>query len=144
MKTRDFLNQLEHDALVAAIRDAERKTSGEIRVFISHKQTGDALAAAQTEFDRLGMARTQERNGVLLYVAPRVRKFAIIGDAGIHAKCGDDFWQQVADEMSSRFRAGEFTAGITHAIGKAGELLAQHFPRTDGDRNELSDDIAHD
>jgi uncharacterized membrane protein len=81
---------------------------------------------------------------VLIYVAPGARKFAIIGDAGVHAKCGDAFWRDVAAEMTGRFKQGEFTSGILHGIEKAGDLLAQHFPHRPGDMNELPDDIAHD
>ncbi len=144
MTANEFLNQLRHDEIVAAIRAAEMGTSGEIRVFVSHKEIEDALIAAQCEFERLGMRRTKHRNGVLIFVAPRTRKFAVIGDAGIHAHCGNIFWREVADEMSVRFREGEFTAGIIHGVRKAGELLSKHFPHERDDRNELSDEVAHD
>ena len=144
MKARDFLKQLHHDDIIAAIRKAEQKTSGEIRVFISRHEPHDAVAAAQAEFMRLGMDKTKEKNGVLIFVAPRARKFAIIGDAGVHARCGDEFWTQVAAEMTGHFKKSEFTQGILHAIHKAGELLARHFPRRPGDQNQLPDDIAHD
>jgi uncharacterized membrane protein len=144
MKHKDFLNQVEHDQIVAAIRAAESRTSGEIRVFISRHNPADALAAAQKQFNRLGMARTKHRNGVLLFLAPAARKFAVIGDQGIHQHCGDGFWQQVAGEMADHFRKAEFTNGLVHAIDKAGQLLAQHFPRESGDVNELPDEIEHD
>jgi uncharacterized membrane protein len=144
MKPHDFFNQLQHDAIVKAIGQAESKMSGEIRVFVTHKQPDDAVAAAQKQFAHLKMDRTKERNGVLIFVAPAARKFAIIGDREVHAKCGDAFWREVADEMSSHFRKGDFTPGIIHAISRAGQLLAAHFPRHPGDTNQLSDDIAHD
>ena len=144
MKAKEFLNQLQHDEIVAAVREAEQKTSGEIRVFISRKPMTDPVVAARAEFVRLGMARTRERNGVLILVAPRTRQFAVIGDAGIHAHCGEDFWQQIAAEMSVHFRNSKFTAGIVHGIRKAGELLSQHFPRSPDDRNELSDAVERD
>lgn len=144
MKARDFLNQLRHDDIVAAIREAEQKTSGELRVFVSRKQVGDPLAAAQAEFERLGMTKTRERNGVLIFVAPRARKFSVIGDEGVHKRCGDEFWRQMTAEMSECFRQRHFTQGILHVVQKAGELLAQHFPRTPDDRNELPDRVAGD
>jgi uncharacterized membrane protein len=144
MKMKDFLSQLKHDKIVAAIRSAEQKTSGEIRIFISRHQPEDPVAAAQMQFEHLGMHKTREKNGVLIYVAPAAHKFAIIGDSAVHAKCGDAFWRDVAAEMTGRFKKGEFTSGILHAIEKAGELLAQHFPPKPDDKNELSDDIAHD
>jgi uncharacterized membrane protein len=144
MKPKEFISQLDEAKLVAAIAEAERKTSGEIRVFLSHKKPDDAVAAAQHAFDRLGMARTHHRNGVLIFVAPKARKFAVIGDAGVHQRCGDEFWTALAAEMSGHFRKAEFTSGILHGIRKAGELLASHFPRRPDDVNELPNDIAHD
>jgi uncharacterized membrane protein len=144
MKARKFLKQLEHADVVAAIRQAEKRTSGEIRVFISRKEPVDSIAAAQAQFAELGMEKTEEKNGVLIFVAPRVRKFAVIGDAGVHARCGDEFWNAVAAEMTGHFKKGEFTDGIIHGIRKAGELLAQHFPRKPGGTNQLPDEIAHD
>src|SRR5579872_1185106 len=103
MKARHFFSKLEHDQVVQAIADAEKKMQGEIRVFISRKEPEDPVAAAQETFFRLGMNRTTMRNGVLIYVAPRVRKFAIIGDEAVHAKCGDGFWKDVAGEMAAHF-----------------------------------------
>jgi uncharacterized membrane protein len=144
MKAREFFSKLEADQIVGAIRDAESKMCGEIRVFISRKEPADAVVAAQRRFEKLGMTKTKERNGVLIYVAPRVRKFAIIGDLAIHEKCGDGFWKEVAHEMTSHFRNGAFTQGIIHAIHRAGGLMAKHFPHHDGDKNELPDDVAHD
>jgi uncharacterized membrane protein len=144
MKTKEFLNQLQHDEIVAAIRAAEKKTSGEIRVFISRKVVDDPVAAAQKHFERLGMTKTHHRNGVLIFVAPRARKFAVIGDEGVHSKCGDAFWQELAGEMTGHFKRDDFTRGIIHAISKAGELLGQHFPNHSCDGNELSDEVEHD
>lgn len=144
MRAKDFLKQLRHDDIVAAIREAELRTSGEIRVFVSRKPIEDAVASAQAEFLRLGMNKTREHNGVLLFVAPRTHKFAVIGDAGVHAKCGDGFWQELAKAMTDHFRKSEFTPGIILGVRKAGELLAEHFPRRRDDRNELSDQVAHD
>ena len=144
MKAREFLNQLSHQEIVEAIRDAEKRTSGEIRVFITRKSTTNAVPAAQAHFIELGMDKTRERNGVLIFVAPRAHRFAVIGDTAVHARCGDDFWNQLALEMSGHFRKSEFTTGIVHGVRKAGELLAQHFPRKPGDTNQLSDEVESD
>jgi uncharacterized membrane protein len=129
MHPRTFSKQLHHENIVTAIREAEQKTSGEIRVLISHKHVDDAVVTAQKEFIRLGLDQSAERNGVLIFVAPRSKKFAVIGDAAVHAQCGDVFWRQLADAMSDYFRQGDFSAGIAHGIQKAGELLAEHFPQ---------------
>jgi len=126
---RAFSKHLQHDQIVAAIRDTEHKTSGQIRVSISSKHIDEPVVAAQVEFMRLGMNQSPERNGVLIFVAPRSHKFAVIGDEGVHAKCGDEFWQKLAEAMSGYFRKSEFTPGIVHGVQKAGELLAKHFPK---------------
>lgn len=141
---KEFLNQLQHDDIVAGIREAEKKTSGEIRVFISRKDVTDPVAAAQKVFEKLGMTKTRQRNGVLIFVAPRARKFAVIGDVGIHQKCGDSFWQALADEMTTHFKASCFSVGIVHGIQKAGDLLAAHFPPGPDDENELPDKVEGD
>ena len=132
MHPKAFAKHLHHDGIVAAIRDTEHKTSGEIRVCISPKHIDDAVAAAQAEFLRLGMNQSKARNGVLIFVAPRAHKFAVIGDEAVHAKCGTEFWRQLADAMSGYFRKSEFTPGIIHGVQKAGELLAEYFPRRRG------------
>jgi len=132
MHPRTFARHLQHDRIVAAIRDTEHKTTGEVRVVVTHKHVEDAVAAAQAEFLRLGMNQSKERNCVLIFVAPRAHKFAVIGDEAVHAKCGDEFWRKLADAMSAYFRKAEFTPGIIHGVQKAGDLLAEHFPRHRG------------
>lgn len=132
---------IDHDRVVAAIAAAEQRTSGEIRIVVSQKKTDEPVLAAQKQFERLGMTRTAARNGVLIFVAPRSHTFAVIGDAGVHEKCGDAFWRELADAMTELFRHGDFTAGLCLAIERAGALLAEHFPRASDDRNELSDTI---
>jgi uncharacterized membrane protein len=144
MKARDFLKELHQEKIVAAIGKAEKHTTGEIRVFISRHEPADAIAAAQAEFSRMGMEKTKDKNAVLIYVAPHVRKFAIIGDAGVHQRCGQQFWDAVAVEMTGHFKKSNFTDGILHGIHKAGELLAQHFPGKPNHPNQLSDDVEHD
>jgi uncharacterized membrane protein len=129
MHPKKLIQQLHHDNIVAAIHEAEQRTSGQIHVLISHKSVTDPVAAAQKEFVRLGMTKSAERNGVLIFVAPRTHKFAVIGDEGVHAKCGDEFWRELAKVMTDYFRKSEFTEGIIHGVRKAGELLAEHFPR---------------
>jgi uncharacterized membrane protein len=129
MHPAKFAKKIPHETLIEAIRAAEQKTSGEIRVLVSHKKVTDAVAVAQKEFLRLGMNQSAQRNGVLIFVAPRSHKFAVIGDEGVHAKCGDVFWQRLAKAMTDYFRKSEFTEGLIHGVQKAGELLAEHFPR---------------
>jgi len=144
MKTPDFIQQLRELDIVAAICAAEQKTSGEVRVFISDKDVADPVVAAQEQFTRLGMTQTRDRNGVLIYLAPRSRQFAIIGDSGVHARCGEAFWRELTASMSEHFRKGEFTEGIVQGIKRAGDLLAEHFPRRPDDANELPDRVERD
>lgn len=144
MKEKAFIEQLQNDQIVAAVRTAEAKTSGEIRVFISRKEISDPMAAAQEEFTRMGMTNTADHNGVLIFVAPRSQKFAILGDQGIHERCGENFWREVAEQMTAHFKKAEFTEGIVSAIQKAGTLLAEHFPRRTDDKNELPDAVERD
>src|ERR1051325_4046234 len=106
MRAKEFVNRLEHDRITQAIRDAEANTSGEIRVYIERGELKrDALAVAQEQFHRLAILETQDRNGVLIFVAPRAHQFAVVGDEGIHQKCGDELWQNVVTKMREHFRA---------------------------------------
>jgi len=144
MKHRRFVSRLDHERIHAAIRAAESKSSGEIRVMVSHKPAPDPVATAQQAFLRLGMQATKHRNGVLIFVAPHSRTFAVIGDEAVHAKCGDAFWRELAEAMTGHFKREDFTAGLLHGINRAGELLAAHFPHEPDDRNELPDDVVED
>src|SRR6266576_1864544 len=138
MRTRDFLSGLEHDQIISAIREAESKTSGEIRVFVQRgKLNADPLIVAQKKFQRLGMSKTRERNAVLIFLAPRAHRFAVVGDQAIHEKCGEEFWQHVVDEMRAHFQNEKFSQALTEAINEVGKVLATHFPRTSENANEL-------
>jgi uncharacterized membrane protein len=129
MHHKEFKKRVHHDGVVEAIRQAEHKTTGEIRVIVSHKHVEAPVAAAQKEFLHLEMDRSPGRNSVLIFVAPRSHKFAVIGDKAVHEKCGDEFWLKLAEAMTEYFRKSEFTEGIVHGVKKAGELLAEHFPK---------------
>ena len=146
MQTKNFLDALEHERIVKAIQDAEARSRGEVRVHVSKQAVDDAEAAAARQFEALGMTRTAERNGVLLFVAPASQTFAVVGDQGIHARCGPDFWKEVAAAVETDFRAGRYTDGIVKGVARAGDALATHFPRREGtpDRNELPDEVTED
>ena len=142
MRTKEFIRKLDHDRIVEAIRNAESKTSGEIRVYIQRgKLDRDVLIEAQEKFQSLGIHNTAGRNGVLIFVAPRMQQFAVLGDEGIHLRCGDDLWKRVVDKMGAHFRQQHFSDAIVDAIRDLGEVLAQQFPRTAGDVNELPDTV---
>lgn len=137
MRTKAFIERLDNDRIVKAIAVAEQRTSGEIRVYIKRGEIDDAVAEAREQFEKLGMTATRERNAILIFVAPRSQKFAVIGDEGIHQRCGDEFWQQLVHAMQQHFRAENFTDAVVHAIDRTGELLLKEFPRHPDDRNEL-------
>ncbi|MBV9657396.1 MAG: TPM domain-containing protein [Verrucomicrobia bacterium] len=148
MRARDFVKALDHEKVVAAIAEAEKKTSGEIRVFVTRLEVADALAAAREHFAELKMERTAERNAALILFAPRVRKFAVFGDRAIHEKCGDNFWHGVNATMRAKLQAGDFTGAVVEAVNEIGAVLAEHFPpRAGGEetpRDELPNDVVED
>lgn len=142
MRTKEFVSKLDHDRIVQAIRGAESKTSAEIRVYIQRGELeGDPLEAAQKRFHKLGMHKTQEQNAVLVFVAPRAHKFAVVGDKAIHEKCGEQFWQSVVEGMRAHFQKENFSVALVEAIGEVGQALATYFPRKGTDRDELPDEI---
>src|SRR5467141_1262395 len=142
MRTKEFLSKLEHDRIVQTIRDDESKTSGQIRVYIQRgKLDVDPLIPAQKKFHRLGMHRTPERNAILIFVAPRAHKFAVVGDKAIHEKCGDQFWRCLVDAMRVHFQNEKFSHAIVEAVEEIGKVLGDHFPKTRAARNEWSDEI---
>jgi len=138
-----FLGEIDDTRIVAAIRLAEARSRGEIRVHIAEGEIKDARRAAEADFARLGMTATAERNGVLILVAPESQSFAVVGDRGIHERCPAGFWEAVAEGMAREFRAGRFTEGIVSAVSRVGDELQRHFPRRAGeeDRNELPDGV---
>jgi len=142
MRTHNFIRELEHDRIVQAIKNAEAKTSGQIRVFLQRgKFEEDALERAQGKFLQLGMQKTAERNAVLIFVAPRMQKFAVVGDEGVHQKCGEKFWQELVARMREHFLRENFTDALLEAVEATGALLAKHFPRTGPATNELPDEV---
>jgi uncharacterized membrane protein len=142
MRTHRFLRELDHDRIVGAIKAAEAKTSGQIRVFLQRGQfDDDVLERAQKKFLQLGMQKTRERNAILILVAPRVQKFAVVGDEGVHQKCGEKFWKELVEKMRSHFLREEFTEALIEGIEAAGALLARYFPKTGPSTNELPDEI---
>ncbi len=128
--------------LVEAIREAESQTSGEIRVHLQKKIKSSVYDEAKQAFEKLGMTATQERNGILFFLAEDQREFAILGDSGIHAKVDSKFWDQLSDTMQNDFKKGDFIIGLSKGIQMCGVELAKHFPRHLDDRNELSDFIS--
>ncbi len=144
MKASTFFTREQQEAITRAIGEAEHATSGEIRVHIETSCKGDVLDEAAWLFRNLGMHRTADRNGVLIYLALKERKFAIIGDTGINAVVPLGFWDNIRDHMKQRFSENLFAEGLTEGIIMAGEQLKEHFPHAKDDINELTDTISFD
>jgi uncharacterized membrane protein len=141
MLRRRLRRLIDAAAVKAAIEEAERNTSGEIRVSVATFFWGDVRRNAEKAFERLGMTATVHRNGVLFFLVPSRRKFVVLGDEGIHQKVGQTFWDDVRAAVSGHFRKGDFTGGLVHGIVEAGRVLALHFPREDANPNELADEV---
>ena len=125
-----------------AIENAEKHTSGQIRVCLEKNCSENVLDRAAKYFHKLDMHKTKHRNGVLVYVATVDRKFAIIGDAGINKVVPADFWDSTKEDMLEHFKLGDLVEGIVTGLKIAGDHLQKFFPHNADDTNELSDDIA--
>ena len=141
MKAVDYFTAVERERIKTAVQEAEELTSGEVRVYIEDKCKAEVLDRAAFVFAEMLMHKTEARNGVLVYLALSDKKFAIIGDIGIHAKVGNDFWNGIKERMAEHFKQTHFTEGLVQGILEAGKALQQHFPHSGNDSNELSDDI---
>jgi len=144
MKASTFFSKEQQAQILAAVKEAEMETSGEIRVHIESSLKGDVLDRAAWLFKKLGMHETAERNGVLFYLAVNDKKFAIIGDAGINAKVPGGFWDDISELLKNNFKEGKFTEGLSEGILLAGKHLKMHFPHKSDDVNELPDEISFD
>ena len=139
---KDFLNETDKHMIVDAIKEAELNTSGEVRVHIESHCKGDVLDRAAYLFKKLQMHKTEQRNGVLFYLAHKDHKFAILGDGGINEKVPENFWDDIKEKISEKFKGGEFADGLAEGIKESGQQLKTHFPYQSDDVNELSDEIS--
>ena len=139
---RNFFTKEQQEDIRLAILNAELDTSGEIRVHIENTCTGDALDRALAVFNKLEMDKTENRNGVLIYLAVKNRKFAIIGDKAIHEVVTENYWDSTKNMMLNHFRENQFTEGLVAAITETGKKLKKYFPYQTNDVNELSDEIS--
>ena len=137
-----FLNPDQESKVVEAIKEAERNTSGEIRVHIEAHSDMDPMDRAKAVFAQLEMHKTEARNGVLFYVGVQDHSFVILGDQGIDQKVDDDFWESTKDIVLSNFKNGDFDKGLIEGILEAGKQLKAYFPFQSDDENELSDEIS--
>jgi uncharacterized membrane protein len=144
IKASTFFTREQQVQVRDAIREAEKVTSGEIRVHIETRLNGNVLDRAAWIFKKIGMNETAERSGVLFYLAVQNKEFSIIGDTGINAVVPEDFWARTKDVIQENFRTGKYTEGLVEGILMAGEQLREHFPLKKDDVNELPDEISID
>lgn len=142
MGSSQFISKVEQDLIVKAIEAAELNTSGEIRVHIESDCKLDPVSRAVTVFNKLKMNNTKERNGVLIYIAWKSKKFAIIGDTGINEKVSENFWDKEKEILLNNLKEGKAAQGIAAAIEMAGENLKEHFSYQSNDTNEQSNEIS--
>jgi len=144
MKASDFFTREQQAQILSAIKNAEENTSGEIRIHIETNLNGDVLDRAAWIFNKIGMNKTEARNGVLLYLAVTNKKFAVIGDQGINRKVNKEFWNEAKEIIQKHFREEKYSDGLAEAILLIGQQLKDHFPRQKDDVNELPNEISYD
>jgi uncharacterized membrane protein len=142
-RKRPFFSEEENEQIVHSIREAEKQTSGELRVFVESRcRYVDALDRASEIFSRLQMEKTELRNGVLFYIAVKDRQLAIYADKGIHEATGEEYWKKSVKDILSVFSNESITAGIIASVHQIGQALRTHFPYDkEIDKNELPDEI---
>lgn len=141
--SKPFFTKAEAEVIQQSIVEAESLCSGEIRVHIDKTCNGDVLIQAQTTFLKLGMQKTALRNGVLIYLVPSQKQMAIVGDEGIHKVVGQDFWDDIYQQMKSDFAQNQYCQGLQTGILSIGNALKTHFPIQENDQNELSNTISY-
>ncbi len=139
-----ILNREEDRRVVEAIKQAELNTSGEIKVHIENRCKGDVEERSLIVFDKLKLNETKLRNGVLIYIAVKDHKFAILGDEGINKVVEEGFWNDVKDLMAAAFKEGRFADGLEQGIQRCGVKLKAYFPYQSDDINEIPDDISYE
>ena len=138
---REMFSERDLEELRQAIAEAEKKTSGEIKLDFEYEVQHDPLHHATRIFHALKLTETMERNATLIVLFLKDRKFAILGDEGIHRRVPPDFWDSISVKIQGQFRTGCFKEGLLLGILELGEKLARHFPHQKRDRNEISDRI---
>ncbi len=141
-RSSKLFSEDEKKCIIESIVHAEDQTSGEIRVHLERRSRKNPYEAAKKIFEKLGMTNTKERNGILIYISVKDRKIAILGDKGINEKVPDGFWDNILEEIKSKFKEGRYCDGVCWGIELAGQKLKKYFPYSKADINELNDTIS--
>lgn len=144
MKPDEMLSHIDDASVIAAIHAVESRSGGEVRVCITGRSVDDPVFEAWQAFARLKMNRTRQRNAALVFIAPETRKFAIVGDEGLHRHCAADFWNQLAEELADGFRKEDYTGALTRVIDSIGGVLSLHFPPQRDGSDELPNEIVRE
>lgn len=141
---KELLKKLDTPLIVSTISEVESKTTAELRIHLEDTVHGqDVYTRAKYWFQELGMTKTTERNGVLLYIAVTDHKLAVLGDKGIYEKVSPDYWVSIKEQLISDFKAEQYTKGLISAVQNIGEVLIKYFPNHSGEkRDELSNEIS--
>jgi uncharacterized membrane protein len=139
MKVKHFLNSVEHERVHRAIRSAENGTSGDIVVYITHRSVKDPLAAANEEFGKLRLETAAEKNSLLIFLAPKTQRFAVVGGTALHEKVGQAWWDELVALLTRHFKKSRYTDGLVATIEEAGRALKKHFPAQNPDRTGQKD-----
>lgn len=142
MSPENYFTQEQKETMVKAIQEAERNTSGEIRIHFENRCENEVFECAKEAFIRLNMHQTAQRNGILFYIALEDKKLAILGDTGINAKVPENFWDDIKNGMIEKFRTGHICEGVCRGVKETGVQLKKYFPYQQNDVNELPDDIS--
>jgi uncharacterized membrane protein len=131
---RDFVDQIDHDRVHAAIKSAEEGNSADIVLYISHRAAPEPLPAAHAVFSKLKLDRAKDDNSLLIFISPKSRTFAAIGGQALHVKVGQAWWDEMVAKLTSHFKQGRFTDGLLEILAEAGDALRKHFPAKEADR----------
>jgi len=142
MTPEEFLTPEEELRIIKAIQEAEKNTSGEIRVHLESINQEPSMQHAWEVFEQIGMHHTQQRNGVLFYIDINHNVFTIIGDEGINQKVPENFWDDITQTVIDQFKKGSYAEGLVQGILKVGQQLKTYFPYQLDDVNELPDEIS--
>ena len=142
MTPEEFLNQKDEQLIVEAIREAEKDTSGEIRVHLEKNNTIPSQERAVQVFKELGMQHTAQKNGVLFYIDVDNKVFSILGDQGINEIVPADFWESIKEIVINHFKQKNYALGLVKGIREVGQKLKEYFPYKSDDVNELPDEIS--
>ncbi len=143
-RVKKFFDKKEEKQIIRAIQESDTQTSGELRVNVESDDIDNLNERALFVFEALGMRNTRERNGVLIYLNPKVKSFLIMGDEGIHEKVGQSFWESLSETMKKHFHQGQYCAGTLEVIQQLGRELQRYFPYDPTtDTNELDDEVSY-